>query len=172
LIEVVDIAGNVLRTCNYHVAFENRLLKKCVHVLIFNSEGEILLEFRKPDRRFFPSHWNSSAAGFVAVGESELEAAKRELKEELGVEAELHFVEKFIIDKAGDYCIDYFFVGLHDGPFQCNEAEKTQFFKPSDAKHLKITPQLQLELCLFGKHNLCPMVQKIPVLSCGKVLKV
>ncbi|MDO8647528.1 MAG: NUDIX domain-containing protein [Candidatus Diapherotrites archaeon] len=158
LIEIVDFEGKVLRTCNYREAFEKNLLKKCVHVLVFNYEGKVLLEFRKNDKRFFPSYWNSSAAGFVGVGESELEAAERELKEELGVSAGLHFIERFIIDTADDCCINYFFACLHDGPFECNEAEKIQFFEPSEAKQLKITPHLRLELNLF-ENNICPLIQ-------------
>lgn len=158
LIEVIDFEGKVLRTCNYREAFEKKLLKKCVHVLVFNSEGKVLLEFRKPGKYFFSSHWNSSSAGFVGVGESELEAANRELKEELGIRAELHFIERFVIDDADDCCINYFFACLHDGPFECNEAERIQLFLPSEAKQLKITPHLRLELNLF-ENNICQLIQ-------------
>jgi len=148
-IEVVDESGRTLEVRPYGEVFEKRLLRKCVQILIQNSEGELLLELRKNDRHFFPSHWNACCAGFVAVGETIWEAARRELKEELGIDAELKFEGSYIMDEANDYSIGYFFTARHEGPFECNEAESIHFFHPSGIRGMKITPHLREQIKLL-----------------------
>lgn len=51
------------------------------------AEGsEILLQLRAYDKATWPGFWDISAAGHVDFGETPLDAAKRESKEEIGVE--------------------------------------------------------------------------------------
>ncbi len=60
------------------------LLHRAVHVLVFNSRGEVFLQKRswKKDRQ--PGLWDSSASGHLASGEDYDAGALRELGEELG----------------------------------------------------------------------------------------
>lgn len=153
-IEIVDIEGCALEVCHHLKAFERRALVKCAQTIILNDKGELLLEFRKPDRHFFPSHWNASSSGFIDVGESARHAAEREIMEELGIEVEVQFIDKFIINEANDHAIDYFFIARHNGPFECNEAECVRFFKPEELHSLKITPHLREQLRILEKQGL------------------
>ncbi len=61
---------------------------KTAHIWIINSKNELLLQRRSPNKPTHPNMWDISAAGHISAGESVLEGAVRELKEELGVSAD------------------------------------------------------------------------------------
>jgi isopentenyldiphosphate isomerase len=61
------------------------LIHRAVHVLVFNPAGELLLQQRSPNKDIQPGKWDTSVGGHLAVGESYLEAARREMAEELGI---------------------------------------------------------------------------------------
>ena len=65
------------------------LLHRAVHVLVFDQEGRLYLQLRSQNKDTHPGKWTSSASGHVDPGESYLQAARRELAEELGLELEL-----------------------------------------------------------------------------------
>lgn len=57
-----------------------------VSIFTVNDKGEILLTLRAPEKPNFPNVWEITAGGALA-GESGIEAAMRELKEETGLQA-------------------------------------------------------------------------------------
>lgn len=57
---------------------------KSVHVWLF-ADGKFLLQKRKEDKESFPSMWDAACTGHVDAGETYLQGALRELKEELGL---------------------------------------------------------------------------------------
>ena len=63
-----------------------KLNHRAVHVLVFNSRGEIFLQKRSMKKDCFPGAWDSSASGHVDSGESYDACAVRELREEIGLE--------------------------------------------------------------------------------------
>ena len=102
-------------------------------------EGEILLLLRdNQSTPVFPNHW-TLIGGNVEDGEIPEMAANRQLKEETGLEANLSFWKRydrqhplFIIDQ-------HIFVGKVDASVGILVLGRdTQFFKPSEIKHLKI----------------------------------
>ena len=56
-----------------------------VHVCVFNSRGELLIQQRSQNKKSYPGFWDVSAAGAVRAGETGREAAVRETREELGL---------------------------------------------------------------------------------------
>lgn len=68
-------------------AHRDGLWHRASHIWIYNSKGEILLQFRASEKSFFPDKWDISAAGHVGAGEEPLISGLRELEEELGVKA-------------------------------------------------------------------------------------
>lgn len=58
---------------------------RAAHVWIIDSDGRILLQRRSPRKENNPALWDVSAAGHVSAGESALDAAVRETREELGL---------------------------------------------------------------------------------------
>ena len=76
----VDEEDAVLGEITREKAHQEGLLHRVSATYLTNDRGEILVNERAKD-----GHLDHSSAGHVDVGESYLEAAKRELEEELGV---------------------------------------------------------------------------------------
>lgn len=60
-----------------------------VHVCIFNSQGEMLIQQRQPFKEGWANMWDITVGGSAVSGETSQEAAQRELFEELGVDMDL-----------------------------------------------------------------------------------
>jgi len=56
-----------------------------VQVVIFGSDGRMLIQQRQRDKIGWPGMWDFSAAGSAVAGDSSLDAAIREVQEELGL---------------------------------------------------------------------------------------
>lgn len=61
------------------------LIHRVVHVVVFNKRGELLLQKRSNNKDVAPGKWDTSVGGHVNLGEDLLDAAKREMEEELGI---------------------------------------------------------------------------------------
>ena len=62
------------------------LKHRAVHVLVFNTRGDLFLQKRSLAKDCFPGAWDSSASGHLDMGEGYEACAARELREELGLE--------------------------------------------------------------------------------------
>ena len=60
-----------------------------VHVCIFNSLGQMLIQRRSPEKRVWPELWDVSVGGGVDAGETSRQGAEREVLEELGYDLDL-----------------------------------------------------------------------------------
>jgi len=60
--------------------------------IIKNKLGEYYIHKRSSEKRLYPNLYGIGAGGKVDIGESPLQAAKRELYEELGVKCSLEFL--------------------------------------------------------------------------------
>ncbi len=90
ILDVVDGKNRVTGKASKREVYERGLNHRIVHVLVFNSKGEMLLQLRSGNVGFRPGHWVTSAGGHVISGESYEKAASRELYEEIGVKGRLH----------------------------------------------------------------------------------
>jgi 16S rRNA (adenine1518-N6/adenine1519-N6)-dimethyltransferase len=127
---VVDENDHVIGSRSRAEVHGNKLLHRAVHMFIFNCAGELLLQRRSRWKDRHPGVWDSSAAGHVAAGETYEHSAVRELREELGVAAELHPELKIPASaKTGEEFIRLY-RGQHEGPFSPARAEIdfVQFF--------------------------------------------
>jgi len=130
---VVDDHDRVLRDALRAEVHGDNLRHRAVHILIFNKNGEILLQKRARWKDRHPLLWDSSAAGHVNAGEDYNSAAHRELKEELGVDVGLKHLGKLPASTCTDQEFISVYQGRHDGDFatEPTEIEIVQFF-PQD----------------------------------------
>lgn len=62
------------------------LVHRVAHVLVFDRHNRLLLQKRSLTKDIQPGRWDTSVGGHLDPGESYLEAARREMREELGIE--------------------------------------------------------------------------------------
>ncbi len=86
LLPIVNENDEVIGTEKRGVIHAKRLMHRAVHVLLFNSEGEIYLQKRSMEKDAAPGKWDSSASGHVDPGETYHDSAERELCEELNIQ--------------------------------------------------------------------------------------
>lgn len=60
-----------------------------VHVCVFSRDGKLLIQRRALGRKSAGGLWDITAGGSAVAGETSLQAAQRELKEEVGLSLEL-----------------------------------------------------------------------------------
>jgi 16S rRNA (adenine1518-N6/adenine1519-N6)-dimethyltransferase len=87
-LQVVDEQDQPMRGVDRATVHGEKLLHRAVHIFVLNSAGELYLQQRSYRKDTFPRKWDSSAAGHVDLGESYDACASRELREELGLNAE------------------------------------------------------------------------------------
>lgn len=72
--------GDKLETGQYHLV---------VHVCIFNSKNQLLVQQRQPFKKGWPNMWDLSVGGSAVQGDNSVRAAEREAFEELGIRLDL-----------------------------------------------------------------------------------
>lgn len=95
IFDVCDADDCVLSQAPRSVVHANRWLHRSVHVFVFNSRGELLLQKRSASKDEDPRKYTTSASGHLHAGEDYDAAAVRELDEELGIQAEVQRLKKF-----------------------------------------------------------------------------
>jgi isopentenyldiphosphate isomerase len=101
------------------------LLHRAVHVLVFNSRGEIFLQKRSMKKDREAGKWDSSTSGHVDSGEDYDACAVRELREEINLRLSLPPKRLFKIAACEE--TDQEFVWVYrcgsEGPFQLHPDE-------------------------------------------------
>ncbi|TYA54757.1 isopentenyl-diphosphate Delta-isomerase [Formosa maritima] len=70
-------------------AHEKALLHRAFSVFIFNDKNELMMQQRAADKYHSPKLWTNTCCSHQRNGESNIEAGKRRLNEEMGFETEL-----------------------------------------------------------------------------------
>ena len=71
------------------------VLHRAFSLLIFNGNGDLLLQQRASSKRLWPLYWSNSCCSHPRRSESMETAVHRRLREELGVSCPLQFLFKF-----------------------------------------------------------------------------
>lgn len=96
IFDVCDDQDRVIGQLPRTVVHARKLLHRAVHIFVFNSQGELLLQLRSKEKDEYPRCYTSSASGHLAAGETYEAAAPRELEEELGLTGcRLEWLHKF-----------------------------------------------------------------------------
>ncbi len=77
-------------------AHEKALLHRAFSVFVMNDKGETMLQQRAKDKYHSPLLWTNTCCSHQREGESNIEAGKRRLMEEMGFSTELTELFSFI----------------------------------------------------------------------------
>src|SRR5690606_20150891 len=72
--------GSTFKEGDYHLI---------IHVCIFNSKNEMLIQQRQPWKKGWPNMWDITVGGSALSGETSTGAAERETFEEIGYKIDL-----------------------------------------------------------------------------------
>ncbi|MCX6815284.1 MAG: NUDIX domain-containing protein [Candidatus Aenigmarchaeota archaeon] len=152
-LDYVDDNDNVIDSMSKKEIYEKLLTHRIAHVLVFNREGKMCLQLRG-NVKSFAFHWCTTAGGHVQAGESYEEGAKREMTEEVGIDAQLtqKFKDTYVYTFGQYKGIKKFlvtFIATYDGPFNINknDVKKVKFFTLEEIQKMvdrgeKIHPEL------------------------------
>lgn len=121
---MVDESGTVVEVVTRARMRAEHLRHRAVFVLVESRDGRVLVHRRSEDKDVWPGWWDLAVGGVVAVGEPWLDAARREVAEEVG----LRGVEPELLT-AGGYEDDVVrlvarvYRVVHDGPFTFADGE-------------------------------------------------
>jgi isopentenyl-diphosphate delta-isomerase len=83
-------------------AWKHGRFLRMVRIILTDGNGRVLLQKRSRDALSYPSRWTDAATGHVEIDENYVDAAHRELLEELGIDVALTFIGKFRLDETSD----------------------------------------------------------------------
>lgn len=125
ILEVVDEQGSVIRLAQRsELHSDPSLIHRVVHVLVFNSKGQLLLQKRSMNKDVAAGKWDTSVGGHVNPGEGLHEAAIRELYEELGITGQkMEFLYSYLFRNWRESELVYTFSCVYDGSITFNKDE-------------------------------------------------
>lgn len=77
-------------------AHEKAILHRAFSVFLINDKGETMLQQRAADKYHSPMLWTNTCCSHQRLGETNIEAGKRRLQEEMGIETELKELFSFV----------------------------------------------------------------------------
>jgi len=134
MINIVDENDNVIDVKSKSEVREKVLLHRGITIFLLNSKKEVFVHQRASIKKAYPNYWDIFINGFCSSGEDYEKAALRELREEVGVNAEkLDFIKKIRYKSDNDDWFGSLYRYVYDGElkFQKEEIEKG-FFIPVD----------------------------------------
>ncbi|MFI2743264.1 NUDIX domain-containing protein [Zhouia sp. PK063] len=147
LVDILDDEGNytgvIMPKSEAHA---KGLFHPTIHVWLYTSKKELLIQQRARTKETFPGKWDVSVAGHLSTGETPLEGALREVEEEIGLQLtkqdlRLIFIEKSM-KKHGNGIIDaefhYVFIAKLKVPVTqlTKQVEEVENLKLILTKHL------------------------------------
>ncbi len=113
-------------------AHQKAVLHRAFSVFIFNEKGELLLQQRALDKYHSPGLWTNTCCSHQRDGETNIEAGKRRLHEEMGFSCGLEemfwFVYKAPFDNGlTEHELDHVMKGYYDQDPKINKEEAASF---------------------------------------------
>ncbi len=145
--EVVNENDEIIGTATRKECHSNpKLIHRTAHVIVFSSNSKILLQKRSLNKDVQPGKWDTAVGGHFSVGESAIEAAKREMNEELGIplSQNIDFMFKMKIRNNIESENVSVFSTVYDGPFfiQKEEIDEIRFWNRGELKELLKTNEI------------------------------
>ena len=129
---LVDEKDNPIGLMEKMEAHEKALLHRAFSVFIFNSKGELMLQQRAASKYHSPLLWTNTCCSHQRDGETNLEAGKRRLEEEMGFVTEIKEVFSFIYKAPFDnglteHELDHVMIGSYEDAPNINTEEVASY---------------------------------------------
>jgi isopentenyl-diphosphate delta-isomerase type 1 len=124
---VVDEDDNVIGEATREECHsESGLIHRSVYIFVLNDRNDLFIQRRSMSKDLYPGYYTGSATGHVDYGEDYDEAAGRELREELGIDAPLQRLGKVKSFSESEREISVIYICRCNGPFEFNRKEITE----------------------------------------------
>lgn len=138
MVEHVDHDGAVIGLVTRREMRERILRHRSVFIAVVSVDGDVLVHRRAETKDVWPGCWDVAVGGVCSPGEEWHEAARRELAEELGLEAvavEMLGTGAYRDDEVS--LVAAVFVCRTDGPFRFADGEITEahWVRPGELDH-------------------------------------
>jgi isopentenyldiphosphate isomerase len=134
IFDVVNERDEVIGQAPRKEVHARGLWHRAIHVLVFNSRGEVFLQKRSLKKDIAAGKWDSSSSGHLDTGEDYDASAVRELREELGLKLAQPPQRLFKIEACQETGWEFCWIyrGASDGPFTLHpeEIETGDWFTP------------------------------------------
>jgi len=125
---LVDQEDNIIGTMPKMEAHEKALLHRAFSVFILNKKGKLMLQQRALNKYHSPALWTNTCCSHQRIGENNLEAGRRRLKEEMGFTTPLEELFSFTYKAPFDnglteYELDHVMLGYYNGLPKINSEE-------------------------------------------------
>ena len=140
LIDIVDDDDNIIRQATWDEMHKKGLTHRSANVFVFNSKGEIFVHKRAKNLALYPGIHDVKMGGIAKAGESYEDAAKRELKEEAGIEnTKLNYLFSFKFRGKQNNNNRKVFKCVYDGKMklQKEEVESGKFMTIAEAEKIR-----------------------------------
>jgi len=144
LVDVVNADDVVVGRATRRVVREQNLRHRSVYILLFGTNGDLLIHRRTDSKDVYPGHWDVAFGGVLAVGEEYDDGARRELEEECGVNGiPLQRLFRFDYDDGRNQVSGMVYRAMSDGPFQLQATEvvSTEWVRPDAVPDLSQSRQ-------------------------------
>lgn len=112
-----------------------------VHVCIFNSKNQLLIQQRQPFKKGWPNMWDVSVGGSAIAGDDSAQAAEREVFEELGLKLNLKGKRPVFTMNFSDGFDDYYIinqdVNIEELHLQKEEVKQVRWVNREDALQMQ-----------------------------------
>jgi isopentenyl-diphosphate delta-isomerase len=138
---LVDINDEPIGLMNKMEAHEKALLHRAFSVFVLNSNNEIMLQQRASHKYHSPLLWTNTCCSHQRAGETNIQAGKRRLEEEMGFVVPLKELFSFIYKAPFDnglteHELDHVMIGYSNEEPKINpeEVESWKWMKIEDVK--------------------------------------
>ncbi len=147
---LVDEFDNSIGAMEKLEAHQKGALHRAFSIFVFNKQGELLIQRRALNKYHSAGLWSNTCCSHPRPNEKTLDAAKRRLKEEMGIETELIYKSHFIYkakfeNNLTEFEYDHIFTGIYSKLPEINpeEADDFDWISITDLKEkIKINPEI------------------------------
>lgn len=126
--DVVDDEDNIIGVASRDEVHQLGLKHRSVHLLVYNSNSQLLLQKRSMRKDQCPGRWCASVSGHVDHGEDYDKCVVREAREEIGLEIGKTPEKLFKIGASEETGNEFSWVYWHssEGPFTTDQEEVSE----------------------------------------------